>query len=40
MSLSRKIMEEYNKAGMVVEQAISSVRTVYSFVGEDKSLTE
>ncbi|KAI3520812.1 hypothetical protein L1887_10264 [Cichorium endivia] len=40
MSLSRKIREEYNKAGTVAEQAISSVRTVYSFVGENKSLTE
>ncbi|KAI3722354.1 hypothetical protein L2E82_33390 [Cichorium intybus] len=40
MNLSRKIREEYNKAGMVAEQAISSVRTVYSFVGEIKTLTE
>ncbi|KAI3520810.1 hypothetical protein L1887_10262 [Cichorium endivia] len=39
-NLSRKIREEYNKAGMVAEQAISSVRTVYSFVGEIKTLTE
>ncbi|KAI3722356.1 hypothetical protein L2E82_33392 [Cichorium intybus] len=40
MRLSRKIREEYNKAGVVAEQAISSVRTVYSFGGENKSLTE
>ncbi|KAL4577221.1 hypothetical protein LXL04_013326 [Taraxacum kok-saghyz] len=40
MRLSRKIREEYNKAGMVAEQAISSVRTVYSFVGENKTLME
>ncbi|KAI3520813.1 hypothetical protein L1887_10265 [Cichorium endivia] len=40
MSLSRKIREEYNKAGTVAEQAISSVRTVYSFVGERKTITE
>ena len=40
MSLSRKIREEYNKAGAVAEQAISSVRTVYSFVGENKTITE
>ncbi|XP_024959664.1 ABC transporter B family member 15-like [Cynara cardunculus var. scolymus] len=40
MSLSRKIREEYNKAGSVAEQAISSVRTVYSFVGENKAITE
>nr|XP_043631309.1 ABC transporter B family member 15-like [Erigeron canadensis] len=40
MSLSRKIREEYNKAGNVAEQAISSIRTVYSFVGEHKAMTE
>ncbi|KAI3793977.1 hypothetical protein L1987_36601 [Smallanthus sonchifolius] len=40
MNLSRKIREEYNKAGTVAEQAISSVRTVYSFVGENKTLSE
>lgn len=40
IGLARKIMEEYNKAGAVVEQAISSVRTVYSFVGETKTITE
>lgn len=36
MSLSRRIREEYNKAGTVAEQAISSVRVVYSFVGESQ----
>ncbi|KAF9623240.1 hypothetical protein IFM89_000729 [Coptis chinensis] len=40
MGLTRKIREEYNKAGSVVEQAISSIRTVYSFVGENKTMTE
>ncbi|MFS7955946.1 putative ABC-type xenobiotic transporter [Helianthus anomalus] len=40
LNLSRKTREEYNKAGTVAEQAISSVRTVYSFVGENKSLLE
>lgn len=40
MSLSRKVREEYNKAGNVAEKAISSVRTVYSFVGESKTITE
>ncbi|KAK9061732.1 hypothetical protein SSX86_018915 [Deinandra increscens subsp. villosa] len=40
MNLSRKIREEYNKAGTVAEQAISSVRTVYSFVGENKTFAE
>ncbi|XP_051127142.1 ABC transporter B family member 15-like [Andrographis paniculata] len=36
MSIARKIKDEYNKAGVIVEQAISSVRTVYSFVCESK----
>ncbi|KAK6155143.1 hypothetical protein DH2020_009391 [Rehmannia glutinosa] len=38
MSIARKIKDEYNKAGVIVEQAISSVRTVYSFVGESKTI--
>ncbi|KAH6830259.1 ABC transporter family protein [Perilla frutescens var. hirtella] len=38
MSIARKIRDEYNKAGVVVEQALSSVRTVYSFVGESKTI--
>ncbi|KAK6155141.1 hypothetical protein DH2020_009389 [Rehmannia glutinosa] len=38
MSIARKIRDEYNKAGVIVEQAISSVRTVYSFVGESKTI--
>nr|XP_043631203.1 ABC transporter B family member 15-like isoform X2 [Erigeron canadensis] len=40
MSLSRKIREEYNKVDAVAEQAISSVRTVYSFVGESKTIRD
>ncbi|CAI9777363.1 unnamed protein product [Fraxinus pennsylvanica] len=40
MSIARKIREEYSKADTVVEQAISSVRTVYSFVGESKIITK
>nr|XP_043634304.1 ABC transporter B family member 15-like [Erigeron canadensis] len=40
VSLSRQIREEYNNAGVVVEQAISSVRTVYSFVRESKTIRE
>ncbi|XP_051121081.1 ABC transporter B family member 15-like [Andrographis paniculata] len=39
MSISRKIKDEYNKAGAIVEQAVSSVRTVYSFVGESKIIS-
>ncbi|KAJ4972618.1 hypothetical protein NE237_005792 [Protea cynaroides] len=40
MGLARKIREEYNKAEIIAEQAISSVRTVYSFVGESKTMAE
>ncbi|KAF5199195.1 Abc transporter b family member [Thalictrum thalictroides] len=40
MGLTRKLREEYDKAGSVVEQAISSIRTVYSFVGETKTMTD
>ncbi|KAK6913177.1 ABC transporter type 1, transmembrane domain [Dillenia turbinata] len=40
MGLARKIREEYNKPGSIAEQAISSIRTVYSFVGEDKTIAE
>ncbi|KAM0942669.1 putative Type 1 protein exporter [Dioscorea sansibarensis] len=38
MNIAREMREEYGKATCVVEQAISSVRTVYSFVGERKSM--
>ncbi|XP_010272127.1 PREDICTED: ABC transporter B family member 15-like isoform X2 [Nelumbo nucifera] len=40
MGLARKIREEYNKAGNIVEQSVSSIRTVYSFVGESKTMAE
>ncbi|KAF8010919.1 hypothetical protein BT93_J1528 [Corymbia citriodora subsp. variegata] len=40
MNLARKIRKEYNKAGEVAEQAVSSIRTVYAFVGEDKTIAE
>ena len=40
LSLARKIRVEYNKASSVAEQAISSIRTVYAFVGENKTTTE
>ncbi|KAG8384766.1 hypothetical protein BUALT_Bualt04G0152700 [Buddleja alternifolia] len=36
MSISREMRDEYSKAGVIVEQAISSIRTVYSFVGESR----
>ncbi|CAI0455699.1 unnamed protein product, partial [Linum tenue] len=37
MVLARGIAEEYKKAGNITEQAISSIRTVYAFVGETKT---
>ncbi|KAJ0098861.1 hypothetical protein Patl1_22035 [Pistacia atlantica] len=40
MNLARKMAEEYNKAGTIAEQAISSIRTVYSFAGETKTVNE
>ncbi|KAI3967748.1 hypothetical protein MKW92_032694 [Papaver armeniacum] len=40
MSISKKMREEYSKAGSILEQAISSIRSIYSFVGEDKTITE
>lgn len=39
MGLASKTREEYNQAGSIAEQAISSIRTVYSFVGETKSIS-
>ncbi|KAG5535027.1 hypothetical protein RHGRI_022962 [Rhododendron griersonianum] len=38
MGIARKMRVEYNKAGIVVEQALSSIRTVYAFVGESKTM--
>ncbi|XVF58166.1 hypothetical protein PTKIN_Ptkin07bG0041500 [Pterospermum kingtungense] len=40
LSLARKIRVENNKSSSVAEQAISSIRTVYAFVGENKTTTE
>ncbi|XP_043694131.1 ABC transporter B family member 15-like [Telopea speciosissima] len=40
MSLATKMRTEYNKAGSIAQQAISSIRTVYSFVGENKIMSE
>ncbi|KAH7851776.1 hypothetical protein Vadar_016384 [Vaccinium darrowii] len=39
MGIARKLRVEYNKAGTVAEQALSSIRTVYSFVGESKTMS-
>ncbi|KAK9038353.1 hypothetical protein V6N11_023228 [Hibiscus sabdariffa] len=40
LNIGRKIRVEYNKASTIAEQAISSIRTVYAFVGENKTTTE
>lgn len=40
MGLARKMRGEYDKAGVIVEQAVSSIRTVYAFVGETKTANE
>ncbi|XP_059662528.1 ABC transporter B family member 15-like [Cornus florida] len=38
MDVGSKMVESYGVAGGIVEQAISSIRTVYSFVGEHQTL--
>ncbi|KAG6553750.1 hypothetical protein Mapa_004665 [Marchantia paleacea] len=38
-TLARKMQSTYLDAGTIAEQAISSIRTVYSFVGEEKTKT-
>lgn len=40
IGIASKIREEYNKAGHIAEQAISSIRTVHSFVREKKTVAE
>lgn len=40
MGLARRVGEEYNKAGTIAEQVISSIRTVYAFVGESKTMSD
>ena len=40
MGIARKMREDYNAAGAIAEQAISSLRTVYSFVQENKTVAE
>ncbi|XP_024523774.1 ABC transporter B family member 19 [Selaginella moellendorffii] len=37
--VSSKTQKEYDKAGNIVEGAISQIRTVYSFVGEQKTIS-
>ncbi|KAH0743004.1 hypothetical protein KY290_030997 [Solanum tuberosum] len=38
MKLAMKMKDTYGIAGSIVEQAISSIRTVYSFVGESQTV--
>jgi ATP-binding cassette, subfamily B (MDR/TAP), member 1 len=40
MGVSQKIKQEYSKAGVIVEQAISSIRTVYSFAAEEQTMVK
>ncbi|CAA3003694.1 ABC transporter B family member 15-like [Olea europaea subsp. europaea] len=40
MGIAQKIRDEYSKTDTIVEQAISSIRTVYSFVGESRTNAE
>ncbi|KAK4782251.1 hypothetical protein SAY86_016353 [Trapa natans] len=40
MGLALKIRNEYNQAGAIAEQAVSSIRTVYAFSGESKTTSE
>eukprot|EP01018_Ginkgo_biloba_P022723 Gb_08706 [translate_table: standard] len=40
IGLARKIHAEYNIAGNVAEQALSSIRTVFSFVGEQRTVAK
>ncbi|KAG5535022.1 hypothetical protein RHGRI_022957 [Rhododendron griersonianum] len=38
MGIARQIRTEYNQAGTIVEQVISSIRTVYAFAGESSTM--
>ncbi|KAH9290499.1 hypothetical protein KI387_034616, partial [Taxus chinensis] len=38
MGFASKLHTEYNKSGIIVEQALSSIRTMYCFVGEKRTL--
>ncbi|CAL9248274.1 unnamed protein product [Arabidopsis halleri] len=40
VSISRKIREQYNDAGSIAEQAISSVRTIYAFGSENRMIVK
>jgi ABC-type multidrug transport system fused ATPase/permease subunit len=38
--IARKMHAKYNESTLIAEQAISSIRTVYSFVGEEKAIAK
>ena len=38
MTLANTMHAEYSKSSMIAEQALSAIRTVYSFVGEQKAM--
>lgn len=38
--IARKIHAEHTKSSIIAEQAVSSTRTVYSFVGEAKAMAD
>ncbi|GLJ36728.1 hypothetical protein SUGI_0739320 [Cryptomeria japonica] len=40
VGIAHNIREAYDKAGNIAEQAVSSVRTVFSFVGEERTMTK
>ncbi|KAG6472914.1 hypothetical protein ZIOFF_070392 [Zingiber officinale] len=40
MELARKVRREYQKADTVVEQCVSSINTVYSFVEEERTIAK
>ncbi|KAF7802905.1 ABC transporter B family member 15-like [Senna tora] len=40
MGLAGKIRDDYDRAGTIAEQAISSIRIVYSFVGETDTVSD
>ncbi|WOK95120.1 multidrug resistance protein [Canna indica] len=39
MDLAKKIRDEYEKAGAIAEQAVSSIRTLYSFAAERRTMS-
>ncbi|KAJ1278283.1 hypothetical protein BS78_04G068300 [Paspalum vaginatum] len=40
IGLARRIREQYTRPGAIAEQAVSSVRTVYSFVAESSTMAQ